>query len=359
MDFYKNYNDLGKKTITTTRSEFTETIGEDGTRDIIKRVLLGGNVRDTTEFITQRRLLNSYASMLELFVNTFSGQDTQQQNDLKTYVDSVIKELSTSKKNSKIFDLWLLGLTKKGFDNIARGNLSEYRKSFEFSTKNAVADFNEDFGQITGNLELNGKSVPLSWEVLSLMLLAIGAQTLTLRGSSKSMNGKMFEKLVLGSILTMIGFEFCSTPPKEIDPENKIFWLSNMDENERETDATIVYNNKAVSIDIGFIGKGNPEITLDKVTRFGAYKRIGGEKHDMSTIIIVDTVADHSDLFNKAKRVKGKVLQMKHEDWTIQFANVLNNIFDLQLELSDLNTDDLEKYFESHLKDIQISNFIN
>ena len=72
-------------------------------------------------------------------------------------------------------------------------------------------------------------------------------------------------------------------PPEVIDKMKKYFWLSHMDEYERETDATVVYNGKAISIDIGFIGRGNPEITLDKVTRFGAYKRIGGVNHDMAT----------------------------------------------------------------------------
>ncbi len=126
------------------------------------------------------------------------------------------------------------------------------------------------------------------------------------------MNGKMFEKLVLGTLLTLIGFKYLQEPPKSINKTKKYFWLSNMDENERETDATLIYSGKAISIDMGFIGRGNPEITLDKVTRFGAYKHIGGIPHDMATIIIVDTVGENSDLFNKAKRVNGYVFQMKN-----------------------------------------------
>lgn len=189
------------------------------------------------------------------------------------------------------------------------------------------------------------------------MCIAIGSQTLTIRGSSKSMNGKMFEKLVLGSLLSIMGFEYCPEPPKTVDPTKKLFWLSNMDENERETDATIIYNSNAISIDIGFIGRGNPEITLDKVTRFGAYKHIGGIKHDMSTIIIVDTVGENSDLFNKASRVNGSVLQMKDKDWVLQFAKLLCQKYNIHHPLETTTFDQLPTYLETAMKPINISRF--
>lgn len=353
MTIFDKYNDLGKNTITTTREDFSKSIGEEGTKDIIKNVLLGGNVRDTTEFITQRRLLNSYASMMDLFT------DALQVEDIDTYLNSVTQELSNAKGDAKIFYLWLLGLTKKGFDNIARGQLSQYSSSFASSTKEAIKDFDNEFGSLTGELEINGKKIKLSWELLCLFSIALGSQTLTIRGSSKSMNGKMFEKLVLGSLLSIVGFEYCSTPPKKIQDNDKLFWLSNMDENERETDATLIYNKKAVSIDIGFIGKGNPEITLDKVSRFGMYKQIGGIDHSMSTIIIVDTVGENSDLFNKAAKVNGSVLQMKNANWTIDFANLIYEKFRIESDLRTKQIDELSVFFDSALKGIDIKIFFS
>ncbi|EGQ2960266.1 CfrBI family restriction endonuclease, partial [Staphylococcus pseudintermedius] len=140
---------------------------------------------------------------------------------------------------------------------------------------------------ISGEIKLDNKVININWEIINLLFMAIGAQTLTIRGSSKSMSGKMFEKLVLGSCLTLMGFEYLEEAPSEIDPSKKYFWLSSISESDRETDATITYNEKAISIDIGFIGKGNPEIASDKLTRFRSYKDIGKISHLMRTIVIV------------------------------------------------------------------------
>lgn len=80
--------------------------------------------------------------------------------------------------------------------------------------------------------------------------------------------------------------------------------------------------------------------------------------HDMTTMIIVDTVADNSDLFQKAKRVNGYVFQMKDSDWTIQFAGVLCRIMGISHELTKKNAGSLEEYFRRKLGGIEIQNFI-
>jgi len=356
MAIYDQYNEIGKVNIKTTRSDFTKLIGSDGTKDIIKNVLLGGNVRDTTEFITQRRLLNSYAATLSLFTENL-GTLT---NDIEAYTKFVTKDLLSSRGNAKILDLWLLGLTKKGLDNIVRTelNIKEYQESFSTSFSDCLDSITEEFGKLSGNLVLGDKELPVSWETLMLLNIAVGAQTLSIRGSSKSMNGKLFEKLVLGTLLSIIGFEYRATPPIVVCKEDRLFWLSNMDENERETDATLICNGIAISIDIGFIGRGNPEITLDKVTRFGAYKSIGGVDHTMSTIIIVDTVGQRSDLFNKAARVNGFVLQMKDKDWVLSFAKLLCDKFGIELLLAEIELDQLPDYIDQEIQKIKIEPFI-
>lgn len=354
---FEYYNGIGKESITSTSSDFTRSMGDDGVKDIIRKVLIGGNVRDTTEFITQRRLLNSYFSMLDLYMTHLSDYS----DDSKIFSKYVAEDLKTASNDAKILDLWLLGLTKKGFDNIVRGadNLVAYQSSFTKSMDDAIEDLEDIYGKLSGKIEVNHKKMKLNWNTLALLFIALGGQTLSIRGSAKSMNGKMFEKLVLGSLLTMNGFTYVGGPPTSIDKTKKYFWLSHMDENERETDATIIYNGKAISIDIGFIGKGNPEITLDKVTRFGAYKRIGGLDHDMATIIIVDTVASNSDLFNKASRVNGHVFQMKNGDWTIEVAKTICRIMGVQNELSTKTKSELDTYFKNALKHVDISEFVN
>lgn len=356
MGIYDEYNDIGKNNIKATSSDFTNMVGEDGIRDIVCKVLLGGNVRDITEFITQRRLVNSYFAMLDLYMKHISVYADSTQD----YADYVARDLVTSKGDAKMIDLWLLGLTKKGLDNIVRTqeNIVDYQYLFTASMNDAIKDLENTYGELSGTIEIAGNRLDLNWNNLSLMFMSMGAQTLSIRGSAKSMNGKMFEKLVLGTLLTLMGFAYLSEPPKSVDKTKKYFWLSNMDENERETDATLIYNGKAISIDIGFIGRGNPEITLDKVTRFGAYKHIGGIPHDMATIIIVDTVGENSDLFNKAKRVDGYVFQMKKDDWTIQFAKAVSEIMGIDIELAKKDVDEIKEYFDKELRKIEMKEFV-
>ncbi len=353
---FEYYNELGRDNIKATSTDFTKAVGEDGIKDIIRKVFMGGNVRDITEFITQRRLLNSYFAMLDLYLKYLGDYA----DDPESFAEMVGDDLKKAKGNEKILDLWLLGLTKKGLDNIVRteANIEEYQYSFSSSLLDVVGDLKETYGEISGTIEVNNKKLNVDWNMLSLLFIAMGSQTLSIRGSAKSMNGKMFEKLVLGSLLTIIGFHYLSAPPSILEKTKKYFWLSNMDENERETDAILVYNGKAISIDIGFIGKGNPEITLDKVTRFNAYKQIGGIPHDMATIIIVDTVAPNSDLFNKASRVNGCVFQMKEPNWTINFAKTISKIFEFETDLSNKNLKELPDYFKECLDKIDITNFI-
>ena len=221
-----------------------------------------------------------------------------------------------------------------------------------------ISDLKEKFGELSGSICLNGANIELNWNVFSLLCIALGSQTLSIRGSAKSMNGKLFEKLILGSLLTIMGFTYCTMPPVHMEKTDRLFWLSNMDENERETDATMVYNGKAVSIDIGFIGKGNPEISLDKVTRFNRYKQIAGMGHEMKTIIIVDTVAANSDLFNKAERVDGIVLQMSQKDWIISFSKEICRIFSIHHPLSSLETNELDSYLRREMERININSFL-
>lgn len=353
---FNSYSEYGKENMKGTKKAFTDRVGEDGIKDIVKDVLTGKNIRDYTEFHTQKRLANSYAALLKLFMECV-GRHTA---TIEDYADYVMQDYVVTKNGDKRkLDLWLLGLTKKGLDNITRDSLADYQAAFSDSMNDIVKDLEKNYGPVTGTIEMNGEKMDLNWRVLALMLMATGAQTLTIRGSEKFTNGKLFEKLILGSLLSIVGFRYCKNPPDKINEEEKVFWLSHMDENERETDATAAYQGKAVNIDIGFIGKGNPEVTLDKVSRFQRQKEIGGIPHEMRTIIIVDTVAAGSDLMNKAEQVQGHVFQMKDLNWTIEFAKVLCDIMETEHELTEKTAEELEEYFEEKLKETAITQFIS
>ncbi|MDW4726356.1 CfrBI family restriction endonuclease, partial [Escherichia coli] len=88
----------------------------------------------------------------------------------------------------------------------------------------------------------------------------------------KSLHGKYFEKLILGSLFTIMGFEYKEKIEEGLNA--KCFTLSTRAD-DRESDATLVFNGKAIRVDIGFIGRGNTEISLDKVSRFRRMDDIG------------------------------------------------------------------------------------
>jgi len=55
--------------------------------------------------------------------------------------------------------------------------------------------------------DASGKRVRLNWKDIARLTTAIGSQTLAIRGSDKSMYGKLFERLILGSMLTILGYK--------------------------------------------------------------------------------------------------------------------------------------------------------
>lgn len=352
---YEAYDKKGQELITANGKEFISNLGNNNLYEIIKGILLGENVRDLTETITRTRLLFSNASILDMMLKSkFQELDTEE------YLNLLSKMLTlSSNDNERLLSLWMLGLTKKGLDNIVRGqqNLIKYTDKLNKTLVSTTADINNYFGEISGQITFNGKSINIDWDFFNRLFTVIGAQTLTIRGSAKSMSGKLFEKLILGTLLSLLGFEFCKEVPTTISSSDKFFWLSSTDENDRETDATIVFNGNAISIDIGFIGQGNPEISLDKVTRFRNYKEIGKINHTMSTIIIVDTIGENSNLFSMAKEINGHVFQMINSNWVLDISKCISNILNLELDILN-DESQFSSYIENNIHKIDLINFL-
>ncbi|HFU5892595.1 TPA: CfrBI family restriction endonuclease, partial [Enterococcus faecium] len=259
-----------------------------------------------------------------------------------------------------LLTLWTLGLTKKSLDNIVRGraNLEEYINNLNRTLDEAVSNIEDLFGNISGEINLNGKIIEVNWDFISLLFTAIGAQTLTIRGSDKSTNGKFFERLILGSSLSMMGFQYMEEMPEEVSPSDKLFILSSTESNERETDATVIYNNKAISIDIGFIGGGNPEISADKVTRFRSDKIIGKIDHQMVPLIIVDTINNKTVIKSIASSLGGTAIEMRDKYWIRNMAKFISDYFDINCyfeELEDLET--LHSEISVKLKELDLQMF--
>jgi len=165
----------------------------------------------------------------------------------------------------------------------------------------------------------------------------------------------LFEKLVLGSLLHILGFRHVAPPPQEYE---KVFWLSSRDE-KRESDATLLYElGQGVRFDIGFIGRGNPEISLDKVTRFEREISLGRSKFFMATIILVDRIGANSRIERMAEEVQGTIIQMSAGYWPRQVAQVLNRTLGFKHDLVRMNDSETEKYLRKAMKKVPLEEFI-
>jgi hypothetical protein len=213
-----------------------------------------------------------------------------------------------------------------------------------------------DYGPLHGELNLEaGVKAEVDWLFLTYLLNAIGAQTLTIRGSEKSAYGKLFERLILGSLLSILGFEFLTPPPQHFDG---VFWLSSQGE-KRESDATLLYEpGKGVRFDIGFISRGNPEISLDKVSRYEREIELGRSRFYMATIVLVDRIGKKSRIPALAEGIQGVIVQMSASYWPQQVARLLHHEFGLEHPLVDLASSEIEQYLRDSLSTVALEKFI-
>lgn len=187
------------------------------------------------------------------------------------------------------------------------------------------------------------------------LFCTIGRQTLAIRGSEKSTYGKLFERLVLGSVLAALGFEQTNVPPTKT---SKVFWLSSKF-GAREADATVLVTpGQAIRFDLGFIGRGNPEITKDKVSRFERELEISTQIYHSSTCIIVDRVGEGSTLEEQAKRAGAKVIQMSMSYWPVELAQWLFKGFHYKSDILDCKEADLPALFKQKLAKVSFEDFV-
>ena len=337
-------------------ADLIRQIGLDVIRDIIRDILSGRNLRDSTEILTRRRIAALNLAMASLFLQGMSSSpDFVSQ---LPYIASTILARKSLPKVERWLAQWMLGLTDKAVQNVLRDNkalLVEYRNRYIQTCEEMIEKHQQVYGTLTGSLKLNdGSEIPVDWLFLMYLLNTIGAQTLTIRGSEKSTFGKLFEKLVLGSLLSILGFRH--EAPHQIG--EKVFWLSSQDE-KRESDATLLYEiGKGVRFDIGFIGRGNPEISLDKVTRFQQAEVLKGIPFYMATIIIVDRIGSNSRIVEMAQAVNGTIVQMSATYWPQLVARILHETLGWEHELVDMPQTRIEDYLKEKLASVPLENFV-
>jgi hypothetical protein len=354
---YSKIPNIGKQLANYSGAEIIDRLGEDVVKNVVISILSGGNVRALTESLTRRRLSLSNAAMLVLFLQCMKDCD----NFSIKLNEIVACELRKEKidKDSKMFLNWLVGLTGKGIQNVLRSDeisFREYLSNLDESVAKSALESNAVFGALQAVFtDKNNQVYRLDWRQLLQVFCAVGAQTLTIRGSEKSMYGKFFEKLVLGSLLTLLGF---TVRKGNSGRQEKIFWLSERG-NKRESDATAIYKlGVGVRFDIGFIGPGNTEISLDKVSRFEREIEIGSQKHYMSTIILVDRIGDRSRITDMARKIEGNIVQMSMTYWVKEVVAVLRNRIGFSHALLNMDGEKSIAYIKGKMKNIDFKQFI-
>lgn len=357
MKIVQHYPQKEKELLVSKGSGVIKKIGNEAVREAVLSVLSGENVRNSTEFITRRRLAISNGALLTMFLRGCN----QDKNFIKDLSKKTVDELKTTKrKDDKWILEWLLGLTDKAVQNILRDNpaeLDNYRERLDETLGDAISDFEKNCGILEGNFKFEGVDTRISWALIMKIFLAIGAQTLTIRGSEKSTYGKMFERLVLGSLLEILGFRLIdhNNPPEKLE---RVFWLSSTEK--RESDATLIVKpGQGVRLDIGFIGRGNPEISLDKVTRFEREMTFGRQKHYMGTYIVVDRIGENSKIEELARGIGGEIIQMSLAYWPRTIAELLKKDVGYEHPILKMKDSELAEFLEKELDKVDVIKYVN
>ena len=359
------FPEKGKLVLTANGKEFIERLGIEAARKVILGVLRGENIRTQTEPLTRRRVAIATGAMISLFTKGWAEVDDFTDR-LSTLALEQMVNTPQSKKDTFWPAQWLIGLTGKSIQNVLRSN-SELRQNyildFEKTVEEAAQRCHEDFGDISMNLgyfvdgDLKQNIRPLTWKDITRLSLSIGATTSTIRGSEKSLYGKLFEKLIMGSILTILGFDYVdNSQSKKLE---KVFWLSDSSD-DRECDATIrLRPGKLARFDIGFIGTGNPEIMKDKLTRYANEIQQNGIANFSQTFIIVDKMPKTTKTTNAALRSGTKIIQMSMQFWALELARGLKKRLGYKAEILSIPEHELSDYLEQKLKPVPIIDFLN
>lgn len=339
-------------------ADLVRRIGIEAVRTVVFDVLSGRNLRDSTEVLTRRRLAALNAAMVALLIKgaTIRSDFVEQ---LPAIATRILKQGNLSKPERWVAQ-WALGLTDKASQNVLRDDaslLEAYREQYVATCEEVIRESVTEFGNLGGQIRLGGElATGITWKFMVYLLGIVGAQTLTIRGSEKSAYGKLFERLVLGSLLHVLGFRFtASDGPKWFERE---FWLSSRGER-RESDATALWQaGQGARFDIGFIGRGNPEISLDKVTRFAREIELGRARWYMATVIIVDRIGKGSKIKDLARRVDGDIVQMSMAYWPQEVAQILNRRLEFEHPLVNMPRSEIGDYLKEAVKDVPLADFL-
>lgn len=248
------------------RPQWEDPFSPGGKREATSKILTGMNYRLFYEGITKRKLIETYRGLTELA--------RQHPNDDDKWKESIRRLLGESTPEDRNLRSWLIGLAKKTADNLG------VKKE----------DYPTVFDQMLSDIE---KDSPETGTRDTALLLWCGAATLTIRGSQKAKIGVALEKTIARAALTIIG----------LSEENGQFRLNIEADEEvsRQTDAEIQTRRGYMRMEVGLIGKGNPEVIGDKVGRM-----------DRNGVILFDTLSNNSTMWQTAEQKGVKLIQLRN-----------------------------------------------
>lgn len=346
-----------------TGKQFIERLGVETIRHAIVSVMMGENLRTQTEPLSRRRIAQISGALVMMFAR---GMD-----EIDNFTDNLSELASNQMRSTLKNDVfsqwpaqWVLGLTGKSIQNVLRSDNEtqpEYIVDFEAAIKDAAANCRKDFGDCTMKLghvrDDSGVCSELDWEGITRLTTAIGCQTLTIRGSDKSMYGKLFERLILGSLLSILGFERVN--PSTNQRVSKVFWLSDSSGN-RESDATLLVSpGKLARFDIGFLGPGNSEISKDKLSRFAREMETSQGTSSSTTFIVVDRLPTTGKTESAANHIGAEIIQMSMQYWPRDLAQRLGKRFGLKHELQTMSDSKVKEYLTQKVAKLAVQDFVN
>ncbi|MCI0703812.1 MAG: CfrBI family restriction endonuclease [Planctomycetia bacterium] len=357
------FPESGRELLTGSGKQFVEQIGVITIREAVYRVMLGENVRTQTEPLSRRRHARVSGAIVAMLTEAHLANDKFGEQLPRLAVE----QLQAGPKSNKAVmwpAQWLLGLNNKAVQNVLRSDtqaIDRYVHDFEEALRDAARHCQDQLGDYRMTLAHHkgkkSRKVELGWGGIAQLTTAIGAQTLALRGSDKSMYGKLFERLVLGSFLTLMGFE--RVDPKHNKKDCGVFWLSDRS-GERESDATLLIEpGKLARFDIGFIGLGNPEITKDKLSRLAREIEHGGVTSSSVTFVIVDSLPKSGTTEKLAEKLGTGLVQMSMQFWPRSLAKSMRDKVGVKHRMAKMSDPDLRKFLKEEMDKIQVQDFLS
>ena len=352
----------GHVLLSGTGKDLVERLGIDVVRRIVLAILQGENVRTQTEPLSRRRISQISGALVTMF---FEGC-LLQADFPQRLTDLALQQIDSKHKKTKgdaWLAKWIIGLTGKAEQNVLRGDAqarAAYLADFETALVEAAAQCQAAMGDVEMVLQKENatghQQVTLDWYGILRLTTVIGCQTLAIRGSDKAIFGKLFERLVLGSLLTLLGFTRVN--PATNTRTHNVFWLSDSSDI-RESDATILIRpGKLARFDMGFIGIGNSEISKDKLSRYAREVEGTYGTQNYVNFIVVDRLPAAGTAQTHALTLGAEIIQMSMSHWPQTLAQRLGARLGFEHELQALPADQIKAYLEQRLATMPISDFL-